>query len=138
MNGQLITFTEIQQRQEVDLIGSQIELDTGDGTCRGTISDIFWWNHYPRKFNWVHEMTWSIHHRGWVELPQKMKSFSFEFKSIEFFSGPFELDTGEIFFLYNDTSAITIYPHGCIPPDNLQSGELYRLLRSHLQVTRPV
>lgn len=133
MNGNLITFDELHARQEIDLIGGTIEVDTHQMTYRGQLDDMFWWKSHPKEFTWIQCLEWHTRERAWRPSPKKKGTVNFSFGMIELFSGPFELDSGEIFFATGTPCtpviAVTIFPRGQVPHDDIQSGQHYQLLK---------
>ncbi|MEN9912842.1 MAG: hypothetical protein RLY66_250 [Candidatus Parcubacteria bacterium] len=138
MKGSLITFDDLQYRQEIDIIGGTVEVDFDRTIYRGEVDDLFWWPHHLRKINWINSVQWCAPQGTWVPS-DKDGTYHVRFKmnSIEFFTGPFEIDTGEILITYRDytgkITAITLFPRGCIPPDGLCGGQRFELLNQHLK-----
>lgn len=123
MNGKLITFDDMRHRQEIDLIGGYVEADMQNTIYRGELDDILWWNHYPKRLDWLKALEWRPSHARWKECGITQGETTFDFNTIELFSGPFEFDSAEIFFVLAGRIAITIFPKGCAPPHGPRSGE---------------
>ena len=116
MNGRLITFNDIQHQQEIDLIGGCIEVSIQGAIYRGKLDDILWWNQYPRRLDWKESTEWNTKINKWMYNDMSGGSKGFPYDSIEKFSGPFELDTSEIFFAFERTVIVTLFPRRCEPP----------------------
>lgn len=125
MNGTLIKFDDLQERESIDLIGGYIEIDMQISVFSGELSHIDWGYHYPKLLSWMNSMRWDPESSKWVGQTDVPRRIRFTNKSIEQFLGPYELETGEIFFIMGGKIAITIFPIGQAPPEKPQTQERY-------------
>lgn len=132
MNGSLITFVELRRREEIDICGGYMEFLCNENIWRGMITGILYWkNRSPRQIDWINMGTWENNSSRWVE--ENCERFVlFPYGAIEFFSGPFQSEIGEIIFMTNARHYVTIFPKGCTVPDQPRSEYEYRLLRSNI------
>lgn len=128
MDGQLITFEDIRGRQEIDLIGGTMEIYLNKLVYRGELDDILWWNHYPRRFYWIKSIEWYTNQQVWRASRGSEKQLNFQHNSIESFAGPFELVSGELFFMFSKYISVTLFPKGCSLPDAPRNEERYESL----------
>jgi hypothetical protein len=131
MERKLITFPELRARAEIDLIGGTIEFCVKGVICRAEIDDIFWWSNYPKQFN-------TLDTRRWSEAQQDWKSSNtvylwFPKNCGEWFFGPYEMPDGEIIFMTNSESFITIYPTHHALPDIPRNEASYKEFRSEIE-----
>ncbi len=116
MDIELITFEEIRSRAEIDLIGGIVEIPCANQILRGTIDDIYWWKRNRlRGIEWVDGTVWDAYTSSWIPVPNSFLQFDFE--SFEYFAGPYQMESGEIFFITRNVLYTVIFPVGLQPPD---------------------
>jgi hypothetical protein len=112
MGATLITFANIRKR--TDIIGGQIEFPGRHGIMRGKIEDIDWWSTHPSDIEWVDGTVWNPRLPSWDPMARP-DMILFPIEEREGFGGPYETDSGEIFFLCRQYRYITLYPIGLEP-----------------------
>jgi len=112
----LITFEDIRERAEIDIFGGIIEIPCADKVMRGTIDDILWWPHrHPREIHWVNGMAWNNHYSAWDHFNNGITKFKRE--SFDWFDGPYQMESGEIFFMLQKVIHVIIFPVGHPAPE---------------------
>jgi len=129
MKGTLITFADVRERQEIDIVGGYIEVDLQHLVHRGKVEHITWWNNYPREIFWTNNQELIPPQYIWKSDGTLDKCMRFGFNSVELFFGPCEFDSGELFFILQNSIAVTLFPRGITPPNRLESQQHYQILR---------
>ena len=112
----LVTFNDLRERAEIDIIGGTIEISCAKDIMRGTIDDIFWWSRrHPSKFEWTDGVVWNKRQGIWNHTGDGV--ISFNFPSFEYFSGPYQMESGELFFTLRKVLHTIIFPVGYQSPD---------------------
>ncbi len=131
MNGTPILFAEIRRRTDQDIVGGTVEVSLGQNVYRGYTDDITWWNNYPHEIFILDTELWDPKLEKWS--PSRVNEIIFPFDKCEHFIGPFEADSGEIFFMTDSSENVTLYPIGCTCPDLPKDDLFYRQIRSSIQ-----
>jgi hypothetical protein len=113
MKGTLITFANIKARQKACIYGGHIEIMFDRILIRATCEEISWWsNQSPREIFFIDIWGWDTTKRLWVRKGAPSGTLSFPYEAVEHFTGPFETEDGELFFMNNLPQYITLFPRG--------------------------
>jgi hypothetical protein len=115
MKANLITFADIRERAAIDVTGGIVEVPSAGTVLRGTIEDIFWWPSHPSRIEWTDGIIWDQRFGTWNKSTNGRINFPLE--GAEYFGGPYEMESREIFFIFNNVLCLTIFPVGFEPPE---------------------
>jgi hypothetical protein len=115
METKLISFADIRGRVPIDIVGGIVEVPSLDVIFRGKIEEISWWYSHPARIEWDEGTiwdpqfgTWNKHSNGRIDFP---------LEGAEYFGGPYEMESGELFIIFNKLLCLTIFPARCEPPE---------------------
>ena len=130
MNGTPILFSEIRRRTDQDIVGGTVEVALSRNIYRGIIDDITWWIEHPHEILMLNTEVWNPQFEIWS--PSNINEIIFPHSKWESFYGPYEADSGEIFFMTDTSENVTMYPIGCPVPDLPKDDLFYKKIRSHI------
>lgn len=130
IEGELMTFSQLKEREHVDIRGSRLEVLVLGGTVkRGTIEFIrYHRNGSLAQIVWDHSCTWDPQDQEWMNDDHDRSFIAFSSIDIEYFTGPFEIISGEICFM-NPRFKVTIYPPRTLVPQFPKTETKYLLTR---------
>lgn len=134
MKARMMKFEEMMFRQDEHILGGTVEFDFQSTIYRGEIHDIVWHRKAPYEIVWTMKESWLFNAQLWEYVESNRLRHVFGPKMMEFFTGPFETDSQEIFFVFQHKIFVTIFPCGIAPPAEPRSKERHQCAISFFKI----